>query len=79
MQGSEKISGKSLNVICKSLGYVILKHVLTECGIINHNEVKTKDITQDPTLLTEKQGIIVPISADNIDYKIFATTKGEEI
>ncbi len=79
MQGSEKISGKSLNVICKSLGYVILKHVLTECGIINHNEVKTKDITQDPMLLTEKQGIIVPISANNINYKIFATTKGDEI
>lgn len=74
--GSEKIKGSSLDVICKSLGYVILKHVLTECGIINHNEVKTKDITQDPALLTNKQGIVVPISAQGIDYKIFATTKG---
>lgn len=74
--GSQKISGTSLDVICKSLGYVILKHVLTECGIIDSNEVKTKDITQDPTLLTSKQGIVVPIKADNLDYKIFATTKG---
>jgi CheY-like chemotaxis protein len=76
---SEKISGSTLDVICKSLGYVILKHVLTECGIINHNEVHTKDITQDPALLTEKQGIVVPISANGIDYKIFATTKGGDI
>lgn len=75
-EGSEKISGTSLDVICKSLGFVILKHVLTECGIIDHNEVKTKDITQDPSLLTNKQGIVVPIKADNLDYKIFATTKG---
>lgn len=74
--GSAKITGSSLDVICKSLGYVILKHVLTECGIINHNEVKTKDITQDPALLTSKQGIVVPITANGIDYKIFATTKG---
>lgn len=74
--GSERISGSSLDVICKSLGYVILKHVLTDCGIINHNEVKTKDITQDPAVLTNKQGIIVPISSEGIDYKIFATTKG---
>ncbi len=77
--GSEKVSGKSLSVICRSLGYVILKHVLTECGIINHNEVKTKDITQDPTLLTRKQGIVVPIQANDIDYKIFATTKGGDL
>ena len=75
--GSEKISGSSLDVICKSLGYVILKHVLTECGIINHNEVKTKDITQDPAQLTNIQGIVVPISAEGIDYKIFATTGGD--
>ncbi len=74
--GSQKISGTALDVICKSLGYVILKHVLTECGIINHNEVHTKDITQDPTLLTTKQGIVVPITANGIDYKVFATTKG---
>ncbi len=73
---SEKISGKSLDVICRSLGYVILKHVLTECGIINHNEVHTKDITQDPEVLTNKKGIIVPITADGIRYTIFATTKG---
>ncbi len=73
---SEKISGKSLDVICRSLGYVILKHVLTECGIINHNEVHTKDITQDPEVLTNKKGIIVPITADGIKYTIFATTKG---
>ncbi len=74
--GSAKISGSSLEVICKSLGYVILKHVLTECGIINHNEVQTKDITQDPEVLTNKKGIIVPITADGIQYTIFATTKG---
>ncbi len=73
---SKKISGSSLDVICKSLGFVILKHVLTDCGIINHNEVHTKDVSQDPGLLTEKQGIVVPISASGIDYKIFATTKG---
>ncbi len=74
--GSEKISGSSLEVICKSLGYVILKHVLTDCGIINHNEVHTKDITQDASVLTSKKGIIVPITADGIQYTIFATTKG---
>lgn len=74
--GSTKITGTSLNVICKSLGYVILKHVLTECGIINHNEVHTKDITQDPSLLTNKQGILVPITSEGINYRIFATTKG---
>ena len=74
--GSDKISGTSLDVICKSLGYVILKHVLTECGIIDSNEMKTKDITQDSTLLTNKQGIVVPIKSDNLDYIIFATTKG---
>lgn len=74
--GSEKISGSSLDVICKSLGYVILKHVLTECGIIDSNQVQTKDITQDPQSLTEKKGIIVPIEANGIDYKVFATTKG---
>jgi CheY-like chemotaxis protein len=74
--GSAKISGSSLDVISKSLGYVILKHVLTECGIINHNEVQTKDISQDASLLTEKTGIIVPITADGISYTIFATTKG---
>ena len=62
-------------MICKSLGYVILKHVLTECGIIDSNEVHTKDITQDPSLLTGKQGIVVPITASGIDYKIFATNK----
>lgn len=73
--GSDKISGTSLDVICKSLGYVILKHVLTECGIIDSNEVKTKDITQDPSLLTGKQGIVVPITAKGIDYIIFATNK----
>lgn len=74
--GSEKVSGTTLDVISRSLGYVILKHVLTQCGIIDHNEVHTKDISQDPAELTEKKGIIVPIQADGIDYKIFATTKG---
>lgn len=75
--GSEKVSGKSLDLICRSLGYVILKHVLRECGIIDSNEVKTKDITQDPTILTGKQGIVLPINAQGIDYKIFATTQSD--
>ena len=75
--GSIKISGNSLALICKSLGYVILKHVLTECGIIDSNEVHAKDITQDPGLLTDIQGIVVPITADGINYKIFGTSQSE--
>jgi len=74
--GSQKISGGSLDLICRSLGYVILKHVLADCGIIDSNEVRTKDITQDPSLLTNKQGIYVPISCEGIEYTVFATTKG---
>ena len=72
---SEKISGNSLDVICRSLGYVILKHVLTDCGIIDSKEVHVEDISQDPALLKSKKGIVVPINAINIDYKVFATTK----
>jgi two-component system, chemotaxis family, chemotaxis protein CheY len=74
--GSEKISGSTLDVICRSLGYVILKHVLSDCGIIDSNQVHTKDITQDPALLTDKRGIVVPITSQGLDYKIFATTQG---
>lgn len=74
--GSNKISGSTLEVICRSLGYVILRHVLQDCGIIDSNEVKTKDITQDPAVLTRKQGIVLPITAKGIHYKIFATTQG---
>ncbi|MCJ8277287.1 MAG: response regulator [Bdellovibrionales bacterium] len=75
-ESSDRLTGTSLDVICRSLGFVILKHVLTECGIIDSNEVHTKDITQDPSILTNKQGIVVPIKAKNIDYMVFATTKG---
>lgn len=75
--GSERISGSSLDVICRSLGYVILRHVLEDCGIIDSNEVKTKDITQDPAVLTKKQGIVLPITSKGIQYKIFATTSDD--
>ena len=66
--GSEKIEGSSLEVISRALGYVILKHVLTECGIINHNEVRTQDITNvplnfhghDPITLLSKAEVAFP-------------------
>ena len=71
---SEKLTGTSLEVIMQSLGYVILKYVLEECGIIDSNEVYAKDISQDSSLLTDKTGILVPVKALNIDYQVFATT-----
>lgn len=71
---SEKVHGKSLDIISRSLGYVILKHVLIDCGIIDSNEVRSEDVSNDRDLLTNKKGIIVSINALNINYRVFATT-----
>lgn len=71
---SDKVQGSTLSILSRSLGFVILKNVLTECGIIDSNEVYAKDVVEDIELLTDKKGIVVPINALNIEYKVFATT-----
>lgn len=72
---SPSLKSKPLEEICRSMGFVILKHVLRTCGIIDSNQVSTNDIKEDQSDLIDKKGIVIPITNGDLNIRVFATTE----
>lgn len=72
---SPGLKNKSGDEICRSMGFVILRHVLSESGMIESNNLSTNDVSGDQNILSDKTGLLIPVIAEGINIHIFATTK----
>lgn len=72
---SEGLKRKTPDAVLSAMSYVVLKHVMDQSGLINRDQFKASFIFHERQALKDKVGILLTLGNEEIEFKIFATTR----
>ena len=74
-KSSKSLAEKSPQHILNSMSFVVLKHVMDRTGLIKREQFNANLISNGPETIRNKTGVLLSLGADNLQIKIFASTK----